>query len=98
MQPMSHDATAAAIGAQVVANGSQGLAAGSAATPAVTGLAPAGMEEVSTQAAATFAAKGAETLAEIATAQEEIARTGATFIKVAGLYSVMDDGSAGTLA
>ena len=98
MQQMSHDATTAAIGAQVVANGGQGIAAGAAAAPAVTGLAPAGMEEVSTQAATTFAATAVETLAEITAAQQEIAGAGAAVIEVARLYTVMDDGSAGTLA
>ncbi|MBO0677339.1 PE domain-containing protein [Mycolicibacterium sp. S2-37] len=95
---MSHDSTVAAIGAQVVANGGQGLAAGAAAAPALTGLTPAGMDEISTQAAMSFAANGAETLAELAQAHEEISRTGAALVEVSDLYEVLDDGAAGTLA
>ena len=62
MQPLTHNPGAVGIGAQVVANGTRGLAAGTTATAAVTALVPAGADEVSAQAAFAFAAEGVETL------------------------------------
>ncbi|MGV0798382.1 PE domain-containing protein, partial [Mycolicibacterium elephantis] len=56
MQPMTHNPGAVGIGAQVVANGARGLAAGTTASAAVTALVPAGADEVSAQAALAFAA------------------------------------------
>lgn len=99
MQPMSHDAAAvAASGAAVVANGTQGLATGTAASAAVSGLAPAGTDEVSIQASMSFAAEGAETLGQVAAVQEEVLRAGAALTAVAGMYSAIDDGASETLA
>ena len=63
MQPMEHNPGAIGIGAQVVANGARGLAAGTTASAAVTALVPAGADEVSAQAALAFAGEGVETLA-----------------------------------
>ena len=62
MQPMEHNPGAVGIGAQVVANGVRGLAAGTAATAEVTALVPAGADEVSAQAAVAFATEGVEAL------------------------------------
>ncbi|KCG17038.1 hypothetical protein P941_04077, partial [Mycobacterium tuberculosis KT-0048] len=51
MDSLSHDPAAGDIGSQLVEIGSRGLAAGNAATmPTMTGLVPAGGEEVSAQA------------------------------------------------
>jgi hypothetical protein len=95
---MSHDAAAAAAsGAEIVANSAQGLATGAAAAASVAGLAPAGADEVSAQASAAFSAEGAETLAQLTAAQEEVARAGAAFTTVAGMYSALDDGASDTL-
>lgn len=98
MQPMSHDAAAtAASGAEIIANSAQGLATGAAAAAAVGGLPPAGADEVSAQASAAFSAEGAHALEQITAAQEEVARAGVAFTKVAGLYSALDDGASDTL-
>src|SRR5690606_40868205 len=51
MQPMTHDSGAVGIGSQVIANGTRGLAVGTAASAEVTALVPAGADEVSAQAA-----------------------------------------------
>jgi hypothetical protein len=96
MQPLEHNPGAAAIGAQVVANGARGLAAGTMASAAVTALAPAGAEEVSALAAAAFAAEGVESLAMNTFAQEELTRAGAAYIEIAGIYAAVDGANAAT--
>jgi hypothetical protein len=98
MQPLTHNPGAAGIGAQVVANGARGLAAGTAATAAVTALVPAGADEVSAQAAVAFAAEGVETLAQNTFAQEELTRAGAAYVEAAGIYEAVDAANATTLA
>lgn len=72
-------------------------AAGAAALPAVTALAPAGIDEVSAQAAVAFAEQGAALLAVHAAAQEELARTGVTLTDIARMYAEVDGEAAGTL-
>lgn len=94
MQPMTHNPGAVGIGAQVVANGARGLAAGTTASAAVTALVPAGADEVSAQAAVAFAAEGVETLAMNTFAQEEMARAGAGFMEAAGIYTAVDGANA----
>lgn len=98
MQPLSHNAGAAGVGGQVVANGARGLAAGTAATAQVSALAPAGADEVSVMAAAAFMAEGVQTLGINAMAQEELARAGATVIEIAGVYQAVDGENGATLA
>jgi hypothetical protein len=98
MQPMSHNPAAAGIGSQVIANGSRGLAAGTAATAGATGLAPAGADEVSLQAAMAFATEGVEAAALNAFAQEELARAGASYVEIASIYSAVDGASATVLS
>ncbi len=56
MDPMSLQPGAGDIGSQLVEIGSRGLDSAAAAAMAVTGLIPAGGEEVSAQAAMAFAA------------------------------------------
>jgi hypothetical protein len=94
MQPMTHNPGAAGIGAQVVANGARGLAAGTAASAEVTALVPAGAEEVSALAAAAFAAEGVEVLGQNTFAQEELARAGAAYMEIAGIYAAVDGANA----
>lgn len=96
MQPMTHNPGAIGIGAQVVANGTRGLAAGTTASAAVTALVPAGADEVSAQAALAFAAEGVETLAMNTFAQEELARMGAAVMEIAGVYTAVDGANAAT--
>jgi len=94
MQPLEHNPGAVGIGAQVVANGARGLAAGTAASAEVTALVPAGAEEVSALAAAAFAAEGVEALAMNTFAQEELARAGAAYMEIAGIYAAVDGANA----
>ncbi|ULE34774.1 PE family protein [Mycobacterium sp. IDR2000157661] len=96
MQPMTHNPGAAGVGAQVVANGMRGLAAGTVATAEVTALVPAGADEVSAQAALAFAAQGVETLAMNTFAQQELARAGASYMEIAGIYTAVDGANAAT--
>lgn len=98
MQPLSHNAGAAGVGGQVVANGARGLATGTAATTAVSALAPAGADEVSATAAIMFASEGVQTMGINAMAQEERARAGATVIEIAGVYQAVDGENGATLA
>ncbi|OBH01031.1 PE domain-containing protein [Mycobacterium sp. E3247] len=97
MEPLSHDPAAGAIGLQVVALATQGLASGAAATGPVTALAPAGADAVSMLAVAAFAAEGTAMLALNTAAQEEIARTGTAFTDIAQMYAQVDGETAGTL-
>lgn len=97
MQPLSHNPGAIGVGGQVTANGARGLATGTAATSAVSALAPAGADEVSAAAAVTFAAEGVQTLGINALAQEEIARAGASIIEAAGAYHAVDASNSATL-
>ena len=94
MQPMEHNPGAVGIGTQVVANGARGLAAGTAATAAVSALVPAGADEVSAQAAAAFAVEGVDALAMNAFAQEELTRAGAAYVEIAGIYEAVDGANA----
>jgi hypothetical protein len=95
---MSHNPAAIEVGSQVIANGARGLAGGSAAAAEVTALMPAGADEVSMQAALAFASEGAQALAVNALAQEEMARTGAAYIEVAGIYAAVDAANAAVLS
>lgn len=98
MESMSHDQAAGGIGSQLVDNASRGLDAGAAAMMPLTGLFPAGAEEVSAQAATAFAAEGASMLAWNAAAQEELGRTGVALMDIARMYSQVDSSAAGSLA
>jgi len=97
MQPMEHNPAAVGVGAQVVANGVRGLAAGTVATAAVSALVPAGADEVSAQAAAVFAKEGVEALALNTFAQEELSRAGASYMEIAATYEAVDAANAATL-
>jgi hypothetical protein len=97
MVSMSHDPAAGAIGLQLVDAATRGMSSGAAASMAVTALVPAGIDEVSAQAAAAFAAEGAATLALHTAAQEELARAGVALTDIARMYSQVDGEAAGTL-
>ena len=98
MESMSINPGAAAIGSQLVDVASRALGSGAAALPSLTGLVPAGAEEVSMQAAMAFAAEAAAMLALNTAAQEELARTGLALTEIAQMYSQVDGEAAGTLA
>ncbi len=97
MEPMSINPAAAAIGSQLVDVASRALGAGAAALPSLTGLAPAGAEEVSLQAVMAFAAEAEALLALNTAAQEELARAGLAVTEIAQMYSQVDGEAAGTL-
>jgi hypothetical protein len=99
MDSMSHDPAAGDIGSQLVDIGSQGISAGSTAAMSVlTGLIPAGAEEVSMQAVMSFAQEAATMLAQNAAAQEELMRAGSALTDIARMYGESDDSAAGALA
>jgi len=98
MQPMTHNPGAAGIGAQMVANGARGLAAGTIAGAEVTTLVPAGADEVSAHAAVAFASEGVEALAMNTFAQEELSRAGAAYVEIAGIYEAVDGANASVLS
>ena len=97
MESMSHDPAAGEIGSQLVDIASRGMSSVAAAAMSLTGLAPAGGEEVSMQAAMAFAAEGAAMQASHNVAQEELARTGAALMNIARAYSRVDSDAAGSL-
>jgi hypothetical protein len=97
MVSMSHDPAAGAIGLQLVDAATRGMSSGAAASMAVTALVPAGVDAVSAQAAAAFAAEGAATLALHTAAHEELARAGVALTDIARMYSQVDGEAAGTL-
>ncbi|CKO11860.1 PPE family protein [Mycobacterium tuberculosis] len=74
MEKMSHDPIAADIGTQVSDNALHGVTAGSTALTSVTGLVPAGADEVSAQAATAFTSEGIQLLASNASAQDQLHR------------------------
>jgi hypothetical protein len=98
MQPMEHNPGAVGIGAQVVANGARGLAAGTTSSAEVTALVPAGAEEVSAHAALAFASEGVEVMMLNSFAQEELARAGAAYMEAAGIYTAVDGENASVLS
>lgn len=99
MDSMYHDPAAGDIGSQLVDIGSQGISAGSTAAMSVlTGLIPAGGEEVSMQAVMAFAQEAATMLASNTAAQEELMRAGTALTDIARMYNESDDAAAGALA
>ncbi|MHA7652482.1 PE family protein [Mycobacterium sp. ML4] len=99
MDSMSHDPAAGDIGSQLVDIGSQGISAGStAAVSVLSGLVPAGGEEVSMQAVMAFAQEAATMLASNAAAQEELMRAGTALTDIARMYGESDESAAGALA
>lgn len=97
MDSLSHDSVAGDIANQMVDIGSGGLESGAAAVASLTGLIPAGSEEVSMQAALAFATQGAQMLAANTAAQQELMSAGMTLMQIATNYANVDDEAAGTL-
>ncbi|OBK21388.1 PE family protein [Mycobacterium asiaticum] len=99
MDSMSHDPAAGDIGSQLVDIASQGISSGSTAAMSVmSGLIPAGGEEVSMQAVMAFAQEAATMLASNTAAQEELMRAGTALTDIARMYGDSDETAAGALA
>ena len=97
MQPMEHNPAAVGVGTEVTANGARGLATGMAATTEASALVPAGVDEVSIQAALSFATEALETNAINAFAQQELSRAGLQYVESAAIYEAVDASTATTL-
>lgn len=97
MQTMSFHPVVADIGGHVVDMGNRSLESGAKASITLTGLAPAGAEEVSAQAIQAFEAEAASMLALNAAAQEELVRVGQALAQIAQLYSAVDEHAAETV-
>lgn len=98
MQPLQHNPAVLGIGGQVIAEGSRGLATGTAATAEAAALLPAGAEEVSVQAVMAFASESMQVAALNAYAQQELARAGAAYLEATGIYTTVDGEAAATLS
>jgi hypothetical protein len=98
MQPLEHNSPGAiGYGSEVAANGVRGLVTGVAATTEASALVPAGIDEVSMQAAMAFATEALETNALNALAQEELSRAGLAYVESSVGYTAADASSAATL-
>ncbi|MCV7196466.1 PE domain-containing protein [Mycobacterium angelicum] len=97
MQSMSFGPAAGDIGGQVVELGKSALEAAGKAAASVTGLAPAGADEVSAQAVTAFHSEAASALAANQAAQQELVRTGTAFTQIAQTYTDVDQAAASTL-
>jgi hypothetical protein len=95
---MSHDPAAGDIGSQLVDLAMQGMDSGASALMSLTSLIPAGVEEVSAQAAMAFAAQAAQVLASNTAAQQELLMTGMALTNIAQMYNQADGASASVLA
>ncbi len=94
MQPMTFDPVVGDIGGQVVQIGISSLQAGDHAQISITGLTPAGVDEVSMQAVTAFHEEAASMLDLHRAAQEELMRTGAAFTQIAQTYTDVDRSAA----
>jgi PE family len=97
MESMSHDPVAGDIGSQLIEIALQGLDSGASAMMSLTSLIPAGAEEVSLQAALSFATEAGQVLASNTAAQQELMQTGQALMNIAKMYSQVDDTAASTL-
>ncbi|SOJ55550.1 PE family immunomodulator PE35 [Mycobacterium simulans] len=94
MQSMSFHPVVADIGAQVVTIGTNCLEEAAKASMSMTGLAPAGADEVSLQAVMAFHTEAASLLALNQAAQEELMRAGSAFTQIAQTYTEVDEAAA----
>ncbi len=94
MQPMTFDPIVGDIGTQLVQIGINSLQAGDHAQISITGLAPAGADEVSMLAVTAFHQEAALMLDLHKAAQGELMRTGATLTQVAQTYTDVDQSAA----
>jgi len=97
MEPLQHNPGATGIGTEVVSNGARGLVTGTTTMAEAGALVPAGVDEVSMQAAMAFATESMETMGINAFAQEEMARAGAAYVEASTIYQAADDANAATL-
>lgn len=97
MAILDHNTGADVIGNQVAINGVRGLATGTAATAEATGLVPAGVDEVSLQAALAFGVEALETNALNAFAQQELTRAGTAYSEASTIYTTVDEANAANL-
>jgi hypothetical protein len=91
---MTFDPVVGDIGAQVVQLGISSLQAGENAQRSITGLAPAGADEVSMQAATAFHQEAVSMLELHRAAQEELLRTGAALTQISQTYTDADRSAA----
>ena len=97
MDQMSHDSSAGDIANQLVNISSGAMESGASAVASLTGLIPAGSEEVSMQAAAAFALEGAQMLASNTAAQQELMSAGMSLMDIATNYGNVDGAGADSL-
>ena len=94
MHEVTFHPVAADIAAQVAQTGTSSLEAGERASMSLTGLAPAGADEVSMQAAAAFEHEAAALLALNKAAQEELLRACDALMQIAQSYIDLDESAA----
>ena len=94
MQPMTFHPVVGDIGAQLLQIGANCLETGSHASMSMTGLAPAGAEEVSAQAVLAFHDEATSMLNLNMAAQEELMRVGAALSHIAQTYTDVDETAA----
>lgn len=94
MQQTTFHPVVADIAAHVVQIGISSLKAGERASTSLTGLAPAGADEVSMQAVAAFEYEAAALLALNKAAQEELIRAGDALMQIAQSYIDLDESAA----
>ena len=94
MQTMTFHPIVGDIAAQLVQIGVNCLETGSHASTSMTGLAPAGAEEVSAQAVMAFHAEATSMLNLNMAAQEELMRVGAALSHIAQTYTEVDETAA----
>jgi hypothetical protein len=98
MQSMSFDPIVAGIGDRVVDIAVSCLEASAKASIEVIGLAPAGGDEVSAQAATAFTSDAIDILTLHQAAQEELMRTGVALTHIAQIYAQVDEAAARNVA
>ena len=97
MQSLTFHPVVGDIGAQVVQLGMSAVEAGQHASFSVTGLAPAGADEISAQAVAAFHAEAAALLELNRVAQQELMRAGHAFTQIAQTYADVDRAAAASV-
>ncbi|MHA7652483.1 PE family protein [Mycobacterium sp. ML4] len=97
MQTMTFHPVVGDLAAQLVQLGLTSVQAGDHAQASITGLTPAGADEVSLQAATAFHQEAASMLSLNKAAQEELMRTGAALVQIAQTYTDVDQSAAESL-
>ena len=97
VESMSIDSAAAATGPHIIEISGNGLSAQAAVSRSLTALTPAGTDPISVEAAAAFAAQGAQFLTLSTMAQQYLTHAGAALIGITETYNHADNTAAGTL-